>query len=429
MIVLNEITVTNEPAQEIQVENDSLYRDAYIIAVEHGFEGTEEEWLDSLKGADGKDGVDGCQGEQGIQGESGLHGDTPHVAMQYDESSGNLAYCVTYTTDNNEPDKTAIEVWDNTRAGGLPDGIPPILCKGEGDYEGMLVYSVKDPLQQDGMTRKLLNFKINRNLNKAVLRFKIQYNTVALADGTVVKPKLFVCDEWITPNVFGADYAVIDEDGNPVGNPMLGLELYKWYTVYITANGDADFQMWPVWNDIDELLIEAVIKDVDLLHHETMPAYIKANSGTCGPMSLYKTPDGTWEYTYSSFMESGSTPNTAYYRRLSMLLDAADYHEARFDFMFTKSDFKSQTVCKMAADVPVTFTDTDGNVVNNSSMQLNTWYTATFKKTDGNTLPKKFDLYPQGYNDGTVSGMLNIEMRIKNCKVYKYVLNIKSILS
>lgn len=32
---------------------------AYEIAVKHGFKGTEEEWLASLKGADGKDGADG----------------------------------------------------------------------------------------------------------------------------------------------------------------------------------------------------------------------------------------------------------------------------------------------------------------------------------------------------------------------------------
>lgn len=357
--------------------------------------------------------------------ENGLSGDTPSLTLRYDKSSGQLTYGVSYTNDSN-PETTAIEVWDNTHAGGLPENIPPILCEGEGEYKGMLVYSVKDPLQQDGMTRKLINFKINRNLNKSVLRFKIRYNTVALPDGTVVKPKLFVSDEWISPNVFGADYAVIDEIGNPVGNPMLGLELYKWYTVYVTANGDADFQMWPVWNDIDELLIEAVIKDVELLHHETMPAYIRANSGTCGPMSLYKSPDGTWEYTYSSFKAEGSTNNTAYYRRLSMKLDSSDYVEARFDFMYTKSDYRGTTNCNFASDVPVTVVDAQGNVVPAANRQLNTWYTAIFKKADGTNLPKSFDMYPQGHADGTSVGELNIEMQIKNCRAYRLLTTIQT---
>lgn len=38
-------------------------KSAYIIAVEHGFTGTETEWLASLKGADGKDGADGQPGK------------------------------------------------------------------------------------------------------------------------------------------------------------------------------------------------------------------------------------------------------------------------------------------------------------------------------------------------------------------------------
>lgn len=47
-------------------------KSAYEIAVENGtFEGTEEEWLASLKGAKGEQGIQGIQGEQGIQGQRG----------------------------------------------------------------------------------------------------------------------------------------------------------------------------------------------------------------------------------------------------------------------------------------------------------------------------------------------------------------------
>ncbi len=38
---------------------------AYDVALKNGFEGTEEEWLASLKGADGKDGQDGADGKDG----------------------------------------------------------------------------------------------------------------------------------------------------------------------------------------------------------------------------------------------------------------------------------------------------------------------------------------------------------------------------
>ena len=52
-------------------------KSAYEIAVEHGFTGTENEWLQSLKGADGKDGVngkDGCDGRNGVDGLPGKDG-------------------------------------------------------------------------------------------------------------------------------------------------------------------------------------------------------------------------------------------------------------------------------------------------------------------------------------------------------------------
>ena len=55
-------------------------KSAYEIAVENGFVGTETEWLESLKGADGKDGingkdgVDGAPGQDGIDGQDGING-------------------------------------------------------------------------------------------------------------------------------------------------------------------------------------------------------------------------------------------------------------------------------------------------------------------------------------------------------------------
>lgn len=52
-------------------------KSAYEIAIEHGFVGTEVEWLQSLKGADGKGGVngkDGCDGRNGADGLPGRDG-------------------------------------------------------------------------------------------------------------------------------------------------------------------------------------------------------------------------------------------------------------------------------------------------------------------------------------------------------------------
>jgi len=49
-------------------------KSAFEIAVEHGFAGTETEWLKSLRGTDGKDGLPGKDGENGVDGKNGTDG-------------------------------------------------------------------------------------------------------------------------------------------------------------------------------------------------------------------------------------------------------------------------------------------------------------------------------------------------------------------
>ena len=62
-------------------------KSAYQIAVENGFEGTEEEWLASLEGVDGQDGIDGKDGEDGkdgVDGTNGVDGITPTIEISDD---------------------------------------------------------------------------------------------------------------------------------------------------------------------------------------------------------------------------------------------------------------------------------------------------------------------------------------------------------
>nr|DAT67638.1 MAG TPA: tail collar fiber protein [Caudoviricetes sp.] len=49
-------------------------KSAYVIALEHGFIGSEDEWLASLKGAKGEKGEQGIQGIQGEKGQNGKDG-------------------------------------------------------------------------------------------------------------------------------------------------------------------------------------------------------------------------------------------------------------------------------------------------------------------------------------------------------------------
>ena len=62
-------------------------KSAYEVAVEQGFVGTEEEWLESLKG---QDGAQGPQGERGPQGEPGVSGGFLFPVMDFNPEDGVL---------------------------------------------------------------------------------------------------------------------------------------------------------------------------------------------------------------------------------------------------------------------------------------------------------------------------------------------------
>jgi hypothetical protein len=60
--------------------NASVGKSAYQIAVEKGFQGSEDAWLLSLKGAQGDRGLQGVTGNQGAQGLQGVQGLTGGVS-------------------------------------------------------------------------------------------------------------------------------------------------------------------------------------------------------------------------------------------------------------------------------------------------------------------------------------------------------------
>lgn len=78
------IKVTEEARDVVDVNRGPRGYSAYEIAVQDGFEGTEEEWLLSLQG---EEGPEGPQGEQGIQGETGPAGVTS-AEVSVDGTSG-----------------------------------------------------------------------------------------------------------------------------------------------------------------------------------------------------------------------------------------------------------------------------------------------------------------------------------------------------
>jgi hypothetical protein len=79
---------TPEQLEELvkNIESGADGKSAYEIAQENGFEGSEEEWLESLKGEQGPVGPQGERGEagpQGPKGEKGVDGITPVKGIDY----------------------------------------------------------------------------------------------------------------------------------------------------------------------------------------------------------------------------------------------------------------------------------------------------------------------------------------------------------
>ena len=68
-VMMREVESLSDSIAEGVADISVVGYSAYRIAVMHGFEGTEEEWLESLKGEPGEPGVDGEPGEPGRDGE------------------------------------------------------------------------------------------------------------------------------------------------------------------------------------------------------------------------------------------------------------------------------------------------------------------------------------------------------------------------
>lgn len=73
---------------------------AYHVAVDNGFEGTEAEWLGSLKGERGADGADGQDGKDGVDGQPGERGPQGEVGPAGPQGERGRVYCRFSTAEN-----------------------------------------------------------------------------------------------------------------------------------------------------------------------------------------------------------------------------------------------------------------------------------------------------------------------------------------
>lgn len=93
-------------------------KSAYELAVENGFDGSEKDWLESLKGAKGDKGEPGDKGDKGEPGDKGDKGDKGDTGngiesitaeYSYDED-GNEIIIYTFTMTNGETKKVIVKV-------------------------------------------------------------------------------------------------------------------------------------------------------------------------------------------------------------------------------------------------------------------------------------------------------------------------------
>lgn len=121
-------------------------KSAYEIAVEHGFVGTEVEWLESLRGADGKDGLPGKDGKNGVDGKDGITPDMSSYATKTDiadlqkqiESISGISYISVFEGGSDTLQKYGDSVYTYYNDGyrslaGFAESYPH-FCSAENDY-------------------------------------------------------------------------------------------------------------------------------------------------------------------------------------------------------------------------------------------------------------------------------------------------------
>ena len=119
---------------------------AYELAVENGFVGTATEWLESLRGADGKDGLPGKDGKNGVDGKDGITPDMSSYATKTDiaelqkqiESISGISYISVFESGSDTLQKYGDSIYTYYNDGyrslaGFAESYPH-FCSAENDY-------------------------------------------------------------------------------------------------------------------------------------------------------------------------------------------------------------------------------------------------------------------------------------------------------
>ena len=308
------------------------------------------------------------------------------------------------------------------------------LSAGVDAEAGMLVYTNTAVQMPSAPDSRALLLKVLAE-GKGIAKFSFKFESATAPDGTPLAPDMYVADEQRGGYWRRAESAITDESGKPVAN----LEVGKWYTMWITTEGQSEFRVYPMGMIGDQqVLCKMLVKDMETAEVEIGGAHFISNDGgTFGSMGLYKNGEEKWEYfssaydRYSSWIPgyNGKPKNLADYRKIRLTLDSADYVVASFEFQYQVSRYikleegaewtNNLALISGASGHILTVLDADGNEVAAANRQIGVWYTAIIKKNDGTALNQSIPMYTCGYSGTNEGQSVEMELLLRNPKAAK----------
>lgn len=186
---------------------------AYEIAVQEGFDGTVQEWLESLRGSpgqDGEDGADGIQGPPGPGGGSTMVLQPNNVSTPEDvEASGNLLANDTTTVGV----LRVFEYWIAGIVGAFSAGVTtPILGVGEVTIHADGEYSFQPGLNYNGAV-PLINYSVTNGSEFRVSSLVLTIQEVDDSPVAGANAAMTAVNEPVTFGILGNDF---DPEGSGI---------------------------------------------------------------------------------------------------------------------------------------------------------------------------------------------------------------------
>ena len=301
------------------------------------------------------------------------------------------------------------------------------FTSGKVDDESVWLYTVSEKHMPSTPLKRALKVTTNKSKEVISIDFKFLEDPKDV-HGNVLKPTMFVHDvDYRNDFVFGANYTIVDETGDPVETPEVG----KWYTLYITTHGRENYLIYPMAEITEQITCKMAYKNLQTYDLDLGNVTMRSDFGNVSRVSLYKTGEGNWEYSFISYSGWCNYPNDPW-RRRPLITVKGDVSEVRFQFMFETAEYlpKESTVyvdwLELFASVEgsgpshpaltTTILDADFNPVKREDMQKGVWYTAVVTTSAGVNLQPQFNLLPGGSSKtgGVDDQVFNMELKIRD---------------